>query len=121
MKDGGTSSNPRRDNGTLRRKYRARFRAMGAPCGICHGRLGEIHYEEPSDSKHPLSFVIDEIHPISRYKEFGYESRRQAAEDWNNLQASHWICNQKKSNKTMGELGRMNNKRMLVNLSDGEW
>ena len=23
---------------------------MNAPCGICHGRLGEIHYDEPSET-----------------------------------------------------------------------
>ena len=83
-------SNPRYANGNLRRKNRARFRAMGAECGICKGLLGPIHYEEPSDSKHPLSFVIDEIKPINKYREFGYESERAAAEDFNNLQAAHY-------------------------------
>ena len=29
-------SNPRYANGTLRRKYRARLRAMDMPCGICN-------------------------------------------------------------------------------------
>lgn len=42
---------PRYANGALRRKYRARFRAMGCPCGICQGRLGPIHYDEPSDAQ----------------------------------------------------------------------
>lgn len=92
--------NPRMANGNRRRKYRARFKAMGAPCGICKGRLGEIHYDEPSDAQHPLSFVIDEIKPVSRWNEFGYSSARQCAEDWSNLQAAHWICNSRKSNKT---------------------
>lgn len=96
---GGYMSNPRYSNGNLRRKYRARFKAMDAPCGICSGRFGPIHYNEPSDYKHPLSFVIDEIKPISRYKEFGYESREAAARDWNNLQAAHYCCNAAKSNK----------------------
>ena len=93
------SNNPRHSNHTLRRKYRARFKAMGAPCGICHGALGEIHYDEPSDHLHPLSFVIDEIRPVSRWREFGYDSPRQAAEDWSNLQAAHYCCNQKKGNR----------------------
>lgn len=92
-------SNPRYSNGNLRRKYRARFKAMDAPCGICNGRFGAIHYDEPSDYKHPLSFVIDEIKPISKYKEFGYESREAAAKDWNNLQAAHYCCNAAKSDK----------------------
>lgn len=93
------SKNPRYHNGTLRRKHRARFRAMDAPCGICKGRLGAIHYDEPSDSKHPLSFVIDEIKPVSKWRQFGYASPEAAAQDWNNLQAAHYCCNQAKSDK----------------------
>ena len=93
------STNPRYQNGNKRRKYRARLKAMNAPCGICHGKLGPIHYDEPSNSQHPLSFVIDEIHPVSKYKSFGYSSKRACAEDWNNLQAAHWICNAMKSDK----------------------
>ena len=110
---------PRWANGSLRRKYRARFKAMDAPCGICSGRLGRIHYEEPSDSAHPLSFVIDEIVPVSRWREFNFESARQAAETFSNLQAAHFVCNQKKGNKTPEEMRR--GKKILVNISDGEW
>lgn len=98
----GVMNNPRYKNGNLRRKHRARFKAMNAPCGICKGRFGEIHYDEPSDAQHPLSFVIDEIRPISRYKEYGYGSREKAAQDWSNLQAAHYCCNAAKSNKTNG-------------------
>lgn len=112
-------NNPRYKNGNLRRKYRARFKAMGCQCGICNGRLGEIHYDEPSDSKHPLSFVIDEIKPVSRWREFGYESPEAAAQDWNNLQAAHYCCNQAKSN-------RVPSNRIVVRIKnnlpqDGEW
>lgn len=96
-------TNPRYANGNLRRKNRARFKAMGAPCAICRGALGPIHYDEPSDAQHPLSFVIDEIRPISRYREFGYDSREAAAKDPGNLQAAHWICNARKSNHVEGE------------------
>ena len=92
---------------------------MNAPCGICGGRLGEIHYDEPSDAKHPLSFVIDEIHPVSRWKEFGYESPRAAAEDFNNLQAAHYICNQRKSNHLPNE--RQAFPKQVSNQLDGEW
>ena len=93
-------NNPRYANGNQRRKNRARLRAAGAPCGICGGRLGPIHYDEPSDAQHPLSFVIDEIRPVSKWRQFGYESPEAAAADWDNLQAAHWICNMHKSNKT---------------------
>ena len=59
----GNMGNPRYANGQLRRRHRARLRAMGGECGICHGRFGPIHYDEPSDAQHPLSFVVDEIKP----------------------------------------------------------
>ena len=101
-----TKNNPRYKNGSLRRKHRARFKAMGLPCHICGGRLGPIHYDEPSNAEHPLSFVIDEIKPVSRYKEFGYNSPEEAAQDWNNLAPAHYICNLNKSNHTMSELRR---------------
>ena len=112
-------SNPRYANGNLRRKYRARFKAMGCECGICKGRLGEIHYDEPSDYKHPLSFVIDEIIPVSRYKEYGYPSKRACAEDFNNLQAAHYCCNQAKSNRLPTEGGVKNIAKKTE--KDGEW
>ena len=109
-------SNPRWSNGNMRRKHRARFKAMNAPCGICQGRLGEIRYDEPSDHMHPLSFVIDEIRPVSRWREFGYSSPKEAAQDWHNLQAAHYVCNQKKSNKLRGEFGIK-----MANFADGAW
>ena len=101
MTTGGKRYNPRRANGTLRNKHRARLRALGLPCAICGG---PIHYGEPSDSAHPLSFVIDERLPVSRFAEFGYSSREEAAQDWNNLQPAHYICNLRKKNKTSQEL-----------------
>ena len=91
---------------------------MDAPCGICRGRLGPIHYDEPSDAKHPLSFVIDEIKPISRYREFGYSSREEAAKDWDNLQAAHYCCNAMKSNKVETTY-RFNPGGRVI--QDGEW
>ena len=109
-------TNPRTKNGNLRRKHRERFKAMCAPCGICKGRYGPIRYDEPSDAQHPLSFVIDEIKPVSRWKEFGYDSPEQAAQDWNNLQAAHYACNAAKGAKIPG--------RVLVakkTEKDGEW
>jgi len=95
---------------------------MHCECGICHGRYGEIHYDEPSDSKHPLSFVIDEIRPVSRWKEFGYSSAREAAEDWNNLQAAHYYCNSMKSDRLMGEISQSGeHKAKKKAIKDGEW
>ena len=87
---------------------------MGAPCGICRGRFGPIHYDEPSDARHPLSFVIDEIRPVSRWREFGYPSAAAAAQDWTNLQAAHYACNAAKGN-------RLAVKTATINILDGEW
>lgn len=115
------SSNPRYANGNLRRKNRARFKAMGCPCGICHGRFGPIHYDEPSDAQHPLSFVIDEIKPVSKWKQYGYGSAREAAEDWDNLQAAHYFCNQQKGNKTALEPPKENQYKRVPKITDGEW
>lgn len=112
------ATNPRYSNGNLRRKYRARFKAQGAPCGICGGRLGPIRYDEPSDAKHPLSFVIDEIRPVSRWRQFGYASPEAAARDWSNLQAAHFCCNQAKSNRVPEDRPAAKSK---INLLDGEW
>ena len=111
------SSNPRSANGNFRRKMRARFKARGDPCSICRGRLGPIHYDEPSDAAHPLSFVIDEIKPISRWREFGYESPQAAARDLENLAPAHYVCNAKKSNKS----GAAAPVRLSISLPDGEW
>ena len=120
MTGGGAwvATNPRYKNGNLRRKYRARFRAMGAPCGICGGRLGPIRYDEPSDSKHPLSFVIDEVRPVSKWRQFSYPSPSAAAADWGNLQAAHWICNSVKGNRIGVEKTKLMTGRSAP---DGEW
>lgn len=112
------ATNPRYHNGNQRRKYRARFKAMGAPCGICRGRLGPIHYDEPSDSRHPLSFVIDEIIPVSKGGLFGYPTPQAVAGDWDNLQAAHWICNAKKGAALPTE---RRNVLKQINLPDGDW
>lgn len=112
--------NPRSANGNLRRKHRARLKAIGGECGICRGRLGPIHYDEPSDSDHPLSFVIDEIKPVSRWREFGYASKEAAAQDWNNLQPAHYCCNAVKGNKTMKKVAGTR-KKNDINIVDGLW
>lgn len=124
-KGGLHMTNPRYANGNLRRKHRERLRAMGCECGICHGRFGPIHYDEPSDAQHPLSFVVDEIRPVSRWRQFGYPSARAAAEDWTNLQAAHYFCNAQKGNKTGQNSPKTGKKgakpRRIPQVSDGEW
>lgn len=113
------AKNPRYANGNLRRKNRARLKAAGGPCGICRGLLGPIHYDEPSDARHPLSFVVDEIRPVSRYREFGYESPEAAAADWSNLQAAHYICNARKGNHTGNAARKVVSETVF--LRDGDW
>ena len=116
---GETMTNVRYKNGNFRRKMRARFKAMDAPCGICNGKLGPIDYNAPVDSKHPLSFVIDEIKPVSRWKEFGYATKEQAVLDINNLQAAHYACNQAKSNRVPTDRRVLHISRAVA--SDGAW
>lgn len=112
------ATNPRYKNGNLRRKQRARFRAMDAPCGICGGRLGPIRYDEPSDADHPLSFVIDEIKPVSRWKQFGYDSPEAAAQDPGNVQAAHRCCNAAKGAKVGFIKPKMSRNPIKL---DGKW
>jgi len=108
--------NPRSANGNFRRKWRARFKARGDPCSICQGRLGPIRYDQPSDAAHPLSFVIDEIRPVSRWREFGYDSPEAAAQDPQNLAPAHYCCNAAKGN------GKNRARQASqVCLIDGEW
>lgn len=118
----GVTANPRYANGALRRKHRARLRALGAPCAICGGRLGPIHYDEPSDAAHPLSFVVDEKKPVSKWRQFGYASARAAAEDWQNLQPAHYCCNAWKSDRTNASLEKTEEiTRKTPMIRDGKW
>ena len=113
------STNPRYKNGARRRKIRARLKAQGLPCAIC-GR--PIDYDAPSDSEHPWSFVVDEDKPVSRYREFGFNTPEGAALDWDNVHAVHFICNQKKGTRTLAELKQLKAKnKSVVNLPDGSW
>lgn len=95
-------SNPRYANGSARRKIRERWRAIGAPCALC-GKpidysLGYIVGRDGKKHPHPMSFVVDEKIPISRYREGGYESPTQAALDFSNTQPAHYMCNARKGN-----------------------
>lgn len=97
------SNNPRTSNGNARRKLRARVAAMGLPCAICGKSIDYTldYYIDPVDGKkkpHPLSYELDEIIPVSRYKEGGYSSPNECALDINNVRPTHRICNEKRSN-----------------------
>lgn len=90
---------------------------MGCECGICKGMLGPIHYDEPSDYLHPFSLVLDEIIPVSKWKEGGFNSPEECAQTWTNIQAAHYCCNAKKSNK-VGFKIKPTTQRIV---RDGEW
>lgn len=102
--------NPRKANGSLRAKRRREMAALGLPCAICGGR---IDYSLPA--RHPLSFELDEIVPVSRWWRTGFNRRlgvrvgpypdaRAAAEDPANHQPAHRICNERKGNRSEDEL-----------------
>ena len=93
------ASNPRFSNGSARRKLSLLVRSRGDGCGICRGLRGPIRYDEPSDHEHPLSFVLDEIHPVKHWQRYGYPSKKAAALDPHNVQAAHWVCNAEKGDK----------------------
>ena len=96
--DGGSAwqamaSNPRSSNGNARRKLRRWLASQQLPCAIC----GQpIDYSLPA--RHPLSFEVDEVRPVSRWREFGYDSPTAAALDRANVQPAHRICNERKGN-----------------------
>jgi 5-methylcytosine-specific restriction endonuclease McrA len=63
--------------------------------------------------------VVDEIIPVSRWREYGYSSAEAAAQDWSNLQPAHYCCNAAKSNKLNFTIqGAQINKMIAL---DGEW
>ena len=90
-----SGGNPRRANGSRRDAIRARWRSIGAPCSLC-GRaidysLGMTVDENGRRKPHPMSFVVDEIVPVSR----GGDPL-----DFANTRPAHWICNARRGDGT---------------------
>ena len=101
--------NPRNSNGAARRSIRDRWRAIGAPCALCgkpiNYDLGYITDEATGKRRmHPMAFVVDEIVPVSRYREGGFDSPEQAALTWGNTQPAHYVCNARKGNSLQNEI-----------------
>lgn len=101
------SSNPRRSNSTIRNKQRAYWKARGLPCGICGQAIDYSlgYIKDPLTGKHrmhPMAFVIDEIIPVSRWREGGYSSPEACALDVSNQRPAHYICNARRGNGTRG-------------------
>ena len=90
------NSNPRKSNGNARRKLRDRIAAMGAPCWIC-GKPIDYSLGMVTDAAtgkrrpHPMSFVVDEVVPVSK------GGSPLALE---NCRAAHWICNARRGDGT---------------------
>jgi len=87
-------SNPRYANGNARRKLRDRWRAIGAPCGICGKPIDYSLGMVTVNGKrrpHPMSFVVDEIVPVSK----GGDPL-----DFENTRPAHWVCNARRGDGT---------------------
>ncbi len=96
--------NPRWKTGR-RRQYQQRFKAMGLPCALCGKPIDYtlpyyITDEEGHRHVNMWAFVIDEKQPVSKWQQAGYNSASECANDFNNLQPAHAICNARKGNKT---------------------
>ena len=88
------SGNPRRANGSRRDKIRDRWRAIGAPCGICGKPIDYSLGMVTVNGKrrpHPMSFVVDEVVPVSK----GGDPL-----DFDNTRPAHWICNARRGDGT---------------------
>lgn len=95
----GPSSQPKENvrvkNGGARRRLRLRLKARRDPCWICQafGRPSEIDYSLPA--RHPMSFEVDELVPVSR---------GGSPTDIDNVAATHRICNEWRGNKSVEEV-----------------
>lgn len=98
------SSNPRTTNGAARRRLRLRLKAEGRGCWICRafGLPDAIDYDLPSG--HPMSFEVDELIPVSKWREGGYSSPTACALDYQNVDAAHRKCNVWRGNKSVAEV-----------------
>ena len=96
--------NPRKSNGSRRRRNRDRMKAEGRGCWICRafGRPDAIDYSLPAG--HPMSFELDELVPVSRYWEGGYPSKEACALDYANNDATHRCCNNWRKNKSVAQV-----------------
>lgn len=96
--------NPRKPNSKARQNNRARMKAEGRECWICKafGRPAAIDYSLPA--RHPLSFELDELVPVSKYWLGGYITPEECALDYANNAATHRCCNNWRKNKTVEEV-----------------
>lgn len=97
--------NPRRSNSHIRNAQRDYWKSRGLPCGICGQPIDYTlgMYVDPVTNKrrmHPMAFVIDEIVPVSKWREGGYSSPEACAQDISNQRPAHYICNARRGDGT---------------------
>ena len=88
--------NPRHANGAARRKLVKRLKASGEPCWLC-GKPIDLSLGMVTDPRtgkrrpHPMSFVVDEVVPVSQ---------GGSPIDPENCRPAHWICNARRGDGT---------------------
>ena len=89
------ANNPRRTNSHARNELRRWLAKQERPCWICaaFGKPAAIDYSLPP--RHPLSFEVDELTPVS----LGGDPL-----DRLNVDAAHRCCNQWRGNKSVREV-----------------
>ena len=89
------STNPRYANANARVKLRNRLKAEGRGCWICRafGRPDAIDYSLPA--RHPRSFEVDELVPVSR---------GGSPLDYSNVDAAHRECNGWRGNRSVAQV-----------------
>lgn len=89
------SSNPRYAKGSARVKLRNRLKAEGRGCWICRafGRPDAIDYSLPA--RHPRSFEVDELVPVSK---------GGSPTDYDNVDAAHRECNNWRGNRSVAQV-----------------
>lgn len=90
-------ANPRRSNGHRRDELRRWLASQQLPCALCGKPIDYslTTWVDPRDGRvkrHPMSFEVDEIVPVSK----GGDPL-----DRGNVQPAHRICNQTRGNKTL--------------------
>ena len=88
-------ANPRYAKSSARVKLRNRLRAEGRGCWICRafGRPDAIDYTLPA--RHPRSFEVDELVPVSK---------GGSPIDYGNVDAAHRECNIWRGNRSVQEV-----------------
>lgn len=51
-----------------------------------------------------MAFEVDELKPVSKWKDFGYQSAQECALDYSNLDAAHRRCNEWRGSKSVKQV-----------------